>query len=417
MLNNVIIVSAYGRGYDLAHQLNQKNIKVTVCDISSVLPVLSSADREGPFGVFIPHFLSDWQKKYLCGDNFYPIPQGFSILNAEGPLEFQGPLSDFLIETRKDFRLCYNWMTKKKQERSSQAERWLLCLAKALTNSYLGHLYPKAKLVKKNRQNGYLPFFSDYILRESSQRYFSTWQEEGQKKGIRWLSPSSQPLDLEQALLEAHSEGSTTPIIGQQSPLSSIDQKKPSVVIWTLNGVETARHFPKHQSLLFPKWKEPAKIWLRFSLSWKNKEKVIPAILLITPDPKGYGTSSPLSAQFMVLKHHPSARLVDLWLLCPYSDRFNQATLKDILQSALKRLRTLFLRVDLQGFLPEKEGQEYFVLYEKPYQVKKRFLRRKNGPAWPILHLNLESAGRMDPYSLMLESQRIAQLDLFKKVP
>ena len=76
-MDDVLIVSAWDRGAWLAQQLRKNLLKVKILDVSSLLPSISSVEREGPFGVFAPEDLSDTEKKYLCGDNYYSQSQGF----------------------------------------------------------------------------------------------------------------------------------------------------------------------------------------------------------------------------------------------------------------------------------------------------------------------------------------------------
>ena len=430
MITHVFIISAYGRGYWLAHQLSRK-LTVTIVDISRLMPALSSADREGPFGTFVPENLSPTQKKYLYGDDFYSIPQGFSILNAQGPIEFRGPLRDFHLEKRKDFRLCHD-IHKTCLEQGSVSEifptsrvdkkaedLWLTQLTAEITNSHLSTLFdPSAKNTtwsrkllshlelsqaqKKQAPTPFLPCFSEYIFREPSQRYFSQFRESLAKKGVQFLPPvqeQDKPHFLQKIL----------PV--------KVNKKKGNkiAIVWTLSGLETARHFSKYLPLLFPKWEKPAKIWLRFPLSCSIKGTPIPSILLIPPSKafwsKRKTAHSPASSSpdFMVLKQNPSARLADLWILCPYSDCSHPVDLEKLLELALKQIKDLLLNPTARSAGSQVGGQEYFVLYKKPCHVQKSFFREKGRRAWPVFHLNPEGTGQIDSYSLMLQSQQIAQ--------
>ena len=473
MITHVFIISAYGRGYWLAHQLSRK-LTVTIVDISRLMPALSSADREGPFGTFVPEDLSPPQKKYLYGDDFYSIPQGFSILNEEGPIEFRGPLRDFHLEKRKDFRLCHAihktcfeqgsvseiFLTSRVDKKAE--DLWLTQLTAEITNSHLSALFdPSAKNTtfsrkllshlelsqaqKKQAPTPFLPCFSEYIFREPSQRYFSQFRESLAKKGVQFLLPvqeQDKPHFLQKIL--------------------PVNKKKGNkiAIVWTLSGLETARHFSKYLPLLFPKWEKPAKIWLRFPLSCSIKGTPIPSILLIPPSKvfwskrKTVHSPAPSSVDFMVLKQNPSARLADLWVLCPYSDcshpvdleKLNPTarkpvgfvqgsalevfpsykvhkTLEDsnktsILELALKQINDLLLNPTACSAGSQVGGQEYFALYKKPCHVQKSFFREKGRRAWPVFHLNPEGTGKIDSYSLMLQSQQIAQsiLSAYPKV-
>ena len=295
-MKNVVIVSVYGRGACLAHQLQNKGFETTVLDVTSLLPSLSSPEREGPFGVFLPSNLSDLQKQYLCGDSFYPIQQGFSVFTPKGPLEFQGPLSSFFMEVREDFKLCYSILshapeinniglsTKKKAQMIKQFEdsSVLLYLAAELTDSYME---PVASIENKV----FSPLFSDYIFRESSQRYFSDLKRSLQEKGVKWNSVTSKE--------------EIVPLVNE------IKKQKDHFLIWTLSGPETDHYFSDGMPLLFPKWTSPVKIWRRFALSWDQQgfKNIIPSLLLVWPDytQKKEKSSYSVSKNLLSLKKNP----------------------------------------------------------------------------------------------------------------
>lgn len=403
-MKNVIIVSAYGRGVCLAHQLQSKGFETTVLDVTSLLPALSSPEREGPFGVFLPSNLSDLQKQYLCGDSFYPVQQGFSVFTPKGPLEFQGPLSSFFMAVRKDFKLCYSILShasevgnvdlsiKKKTQviKKFEDSSRLLYLAAELTDSYM-------ESVASIENRVFSPLFSDYIFRESSQGYFSDLKYSLQEEGVKWTSVTS-----------------TEEIL---SLFNKIKKQKDDFLIWTLSGPETDRHFSDGMPLLFPKWIAPVKIWRRFPLSWDQKgfENIIPSLLLVWLDytQKKEKSLYYASESLLSLKKNPDSSSIDLWMLCPYAERFNELTLSTCLQSALEQLRFLFPDCSIKGFLPEADScHDYFVLYKNGNAWKGRKKYKKPHPR--LFHLNPEATGKMDAYSLMQQSHWIWE-DLLKK--
>ena len=395
-VKSVKIVSAYGRGAYLAHQLQNKGIKSTVFDVSSLLPALSSPEREGPFGVFLPSDLNDLQKQYLCGDNFYPVQQGFSVFTSLGPFEFQGPLRSFFLKVKKDFQLCYSVLSpergmntdhlekKKVQKMIKQCKEstGLLHLAAELTDSYRGLTAPV-------EDRDFSPLFSDYIFRESSQRYFSDLKSSLQEKGVEWISV-----------------GSKEEVV---SLTGDIKKQKDCSLVWTLSGPETDSCFSDCMPLLFPKWVAPAKIWRRFSLSWNQEDfkNIIPSLLLVWPgySQKKEGKGESLycgSGGWLSLKKNPDSSSIDLWLLCSYAERFNEQTLSTCLESALEQLKVLFPDFSIEGFLPKENScHDYFVLYEGVWKGRKGYKKSQ-----PYL-LNPEAAGKMDAYSLMQQSHRI----------
>ncbi len=452
----------------MAHCLKQNGLNVELWNIDKCMPPLSSAEREGPFGVFVPDFLnqtgfekgavfgpfsshkanvkhafsnkismSERQKAWLCGDIFFPVPSGFSVLNSDGPVEFQGPLRDFLLKKRQDFRLCHSILSgsgetgkNNLQKQGLTKDLWLYHFVEEVSSSHISPLFaplmkrknqspfyfPPAGTKKKDNMN--LPLLGgEYILRESSQRHFDHLNRVLEQEGIKCLSFSSDPAELNSALSSLMGKGLVSPWRA-----SSSDNKKgvsdssfqKTFLIWTLGGLETARHFPKYMPFLFPRWEEPVHIWQRFSLSWDHFQKTVPAILFIAPDKGFWSGKTSKNTDFLVLKKNPSSCFVDLWVLCSYSVRSDSVALSSALSSALNRLHALFPGLDLKGVLPEEEGrQNYFVLYKNKYREKKsrvfskNFLKTKKG--FSVLHLNPESVGKGDSYSLMLGAQSLAQ--------
>ena len=405
----MVIVSAYGRGAWLAHRLQKEGFGTTVMDVSSLLPALSSEEREGPFGVFLPSHLSDLQKQYLCEDCFYPVPQGFSVFTSQGPLEFQSSLSCFFVETRKDFQLCHSVLScapevnssnpshKKRWQKECEESFWLLRLAAELTNSYLGRDFSIEKGI-------FSPFFSDYVLRESSQCYFADLKYSLQQEGVEWISVSSKR-EVERSVSRAQ-------------------EQRDHYLVWTLSGPETAHYFSDCITMLFPGWTEPIKIWRRFSLSWDQGEfkKIIPSLLLVSPDGvQKNGLEKEIHSKelhcesegVLSLKKNPASSSMDLWMLCPYGERFDRQTLSACLQSALDRLRSLFPHFSIEGSLPEIDFcHSYFVLYENGNTLKEKASYKRLYPH--LFHLNPESAGKMDAYSIMQQSHWIWE-ELLKK--
>ena len=436
---NVAIVSAWGRGAWLAHQLQQKGFCVTVLDVSSLLPSVSSSQREGPFGVFLPSTLSDLQKQYLLSDNFHSVKQGFSVYTSRGPVEFQGPLYSFLRKKRKDFCLLDSllsdtpdlsevikslWHQKEKKQMIEEIEdsESLVRLALELGSSYFEPLNIK-KIIgeilrikksspsldqlfnRKNKACSFSPLSSDYFLREASQRYFEEVKSSLKEEGVQWLDISRQDADADLRDLGFAKKCVQLSLKGEKKDFSFL--------IWTLSGPETARCFSKELSVLFPKWKEPLKIWRPFSLSWDRGgfENVIPSLLVISPS---LHREEGNNKEMISLKKYKSVSHIDMWILCPYSRRFDEQALSSCLGSALDRLRIIFPHCTISCVLPDKNYyQEYYVQYESHRLLEKNGFYNKVHPC--LFHLNPEAAGKIDAYSLLQQSDRILKIILSKQ--
>ena len=448
---DVVIVSFWGRGAWLAHQLQKNAFRTTVFDISPLYP-LSSAEREGPFGVFLPSYLSDLQKSYLCGDHFYSVQQGFSLFTSQGPLELRGTLSSFFKETWPDFQIGHSILypfdmrssflqtpvselqslfginsQQSKKVKESIKPNVFLSLAKQFSCSYLEQNFLNQNKVKEKASSlgsfssGFSPLFSEYLFRESSQRYFMDIKDSLKKEGVEWMDISVADLSSSDNFLRDF-----------KSTKKNVEFKwngethRSKFLIWTLSGPETLQFFSDSMPFLFPEWKPPMKIWKRFSLSWNQGafEKVIPFLLFVLPDYKRKDhllyrkeLSSGME-YFLSLKRHPEASKMDLWILCPYADRFNKSILSSYLRTALEHLNCLFPGFSITADLPEQETcHDYFVLYKKTdlFNKKSKYKQFQDR----LFHLNPESAGKMDAYSLMWESSNILESllktkDIFK---
>ena len=440
---DVVIVSAWGRGTWLTHQLQQKGFSTTVLDVSSLLPSMSSTQREGPFGVFLPSGLSDLQKQYLSSDNFYTVEQGFSVFTSQGPVEFQGPLKSFFMKQRKDFQLLYlilsdlletTYSSLLDREQKTQVIKKLedsesfIRLAVELGSSYL-NLLQKEQLIKKilellrskkkpisldqlfrggNKACLFSPLFSDYILREASQKYFAEVKNSLQKEGVQWVD-----IPKEDAHFSLTDFNFTKDYV--QLNLNNKAEKF-QFLIWTLSGPETLRCFSSEMPVLFPEWEEPVKIWRPFSLLWDQGgfESIIPSLLTILPASLQKAGEKTGSHEIISLKKYKSVSHIDMWTLCPYAQRFDKQVLSSCLDSALDRLRSIFPYFSINGVLPETSHyQEYYVQYEYKTVLKKSRFYNKVHPC--LFHLNPEAAGKMDAYSLMQQSDRILKVILDKK--
>ena len=356
-MKNVVIVSAWGRGSVLAYQLKQIGHSVIFVDISTLLPA-DSSERGGPFGVFMPEGLSSLQKKILLGDSCFPVSQGFCAFTSQGPVESFGNL---------------NFLPKKKQD-------FFLNLSRQWTNSYISY------------ENRKWDFQSEYYFKESSHACLQELREYLQAGGVKWISVhSSEQLDIS--------------IKKDHVYINLEGMKKKVFLVWALGGLESQKLFPQYFDELFPDWKEPVYIWRKFSLNWNvgRFQKILPSILSILPK-----TSKTFQFQegVMSVKKHPFSSKTDLWILCSYQQAANKAYLTNLLSSTKNSLHSLFPFSSLEVSFDDdkKRHQNYFVLYQEDIIREKLSFEK----TLPIMHLNPESCGKMDSYSLMRHSMQLA---------
>lgn len=349
-MKNVLIASLWGRGSALAYRLKKQNYSVTFVDMSPCLSLCSS-ETEGPFGVFVPEGLNGLDKTVLCGDSCFPVEQGFSCFTSSGPMESCGN---------------FKFLPKKKQ-------KVLWNLVQEWTNSYLSFQDTEGDLYKEK-----------YFFRENSQAYFSELREFLQKAGVKWVSvDSTQQVDIFIESKHAYME------------IEGVKEK--SFLVWALGGLESRELFPKFFNLLFPDWSEPIYIWQRFSLKWNPREfqKIYPAVLAVLPD------KEQLKEGVMSIKKHPFSSHTDLWILCSYQQSADKAYLSNLISSAERQIQSLFPFSSITvSFDDKKQCQNYFVLYQEVLMREKLSFKK----TLPVLHLNPESCGKLDSYSLMKHS-------------
>jgi len=147
--------------------------------------------------------------------------------------------------------------------------------------------------------------------------------------------------------------------------------------------------------LIFSKeWTLPENIWQRFTLHWDRPVKdIIPHMMLIVSDP-----DRPWCKENVIsLKGNPQSNIVNMWVLCPYSERTQESSLRHYQQSAMDQLRACLPGLSMTCHDPiPQQNHEYFVQYKPHDNINKRF-----GKPFPLLHLNPESVGKVDTYSLM----------------
>lgn len=94
MKSKIVILSAYHRAQWLANELKSKGYDVAYMDFSQKLGGLSPEAWIAPFGHFQTQKVNYSQNVWLSeGTATVQIPNGFTILSEQGPIEFQGPLN------------------------------------------------------------------------------------------------------------------------------------------------------------------------------------------------------------------------------------------------------------------------------------------------------------------------------------
>ena len=250
-MRDVLVVSAGERCFWLLDQLCETDLKVSVWDVSSDL-ALSLPEREGPFGVFLPDNLDNLKKKYLCGDQFEIMPKGFCVLSPQGPIEFRGPLTSFLIRKNQELNSCYSCLTEHSTHRKFTGLK-----TKRETNWLYNLAFQWAGVYQDSDRLSPLPLFSECVLRESSFRYLQEINHSFQEKGVSYISEKLEGISFKNDHISLAFQNAKV---------------KTRLLVWALSGLETKIYFGKGMDILFPHWKQPKRIWKRYSLLWDKAD-------------------------------------------------------------------------------------------------------------------------------------------------
>lgn len=98
----VCMVTAFGRGENLALALHDKGFNVTVYDLTAAFP-LEYRRGTGPFPIAQGEYLSATNSFFNAAEE---LPKGLVLWLKDGPLEFSGPMAHFYVERSEAFRLA-----------------------------------------------------------------------------------------------------------------------------------------------------------------------------------------------------------------------------------------------------------------------------------------------------------------------
>ncbi len=392
-----MIVSAWGRGAYIAQKLREKLLKVSVLDFSSLLQ-MSSVEREGPFGVFVPEHLSDEDRYYLCGNNCHFMPRGFCVVTPQKIMEFRGFLNPPTFLNQNSISL------------SDGLKKSLHGMLSAFRNNYSFN-----KSLNKNSQ---CSFTDPYALKEMSFQFFHQLWQSWDNRGIQRLK-IKQLKNIVFKKNRVHLQTDRGEVVSR-------------LLVWTLGALETKTCCASILPLLFSSsWKQPSRVWQRFNMSWSPNifQDIIPCMMLIVPQFSPQKTK----AHIMSFKRNPeegqkkSINKGDLWMLCPsnWSSSEHSSSSADLKFQSLCDQYAHQAEQDLQQVFPNfsirvkasdfsttdiKKHQTFFVQYEKD-DIQKRV--RYTHPL--VFHLNPERVGKIDAYSLF-QWEKVLKVKLLKRL-
>jgi hypothetical protein len=393
--NDVVIVSAYGRGQWMAAELARHGHKVTLVDVSDSLGRWAPEDWEGPFGFFRSDRLSPTQVERLLEDDTPDSSSsGFTIWLKGGPLEFKGPLTHYRLNGLcvaplvREYLVGFSDINRaKSKERKSEIETmpyqevWLASFAHQLSSSrYLTN--------REGIKSGApLPLFSPHLIRHATRPGYQrslTWVEQ---LGAR-VVPKAEILDV----------GFNSPsLMGSVEVTSPAHQGiiKGDSFVWMLSTLETHSISERLFSKIYsgtpnqPQW-----FWQRTRINIEpslQRESLPQHFVLVET------VEFPWTHENMAIVQRTSSRdNFDLWMRVPYLHRFQKSYLEVVIKKLINLLEqrlpenviTILEQPREFSFSPNDLGVARFPVYDSQIGIPKT--RAKNltvdGPeAWPGL--------------------------------
>lgn len=156
----VNMVTAFGRGENLAIALHDKGFNVSVYDLTDAFP-FEYRRGAGPFPIPKQAYLGAHEGFFSVTDE---LPRGLAVWLKEGPLEFGGPMAHFFVENHEAFRTAVQ-----NQTSAEFSSDWLRRLLRHWISPYHhepwqndpGSLYPVARelrLVPRPREGTVMGF-------------------------------------------------------------------------------------------------------------------------------------------------------------------------------------------------------------------------------------------------------------------
>lgn len=355
---SVLIVSAYGRGYWLAAELQRENIPVVLIDVSSKLGVWPPEDIEGPFGFFKPEQMSDSQnERIFCEDPFETQDQGFTLWLEDGPVELKSSLALYrLRKLRQNKEACEALSSGKGGYKNIVGlQKWASENFKTSWILHLAHHWGTTTYVPSTRASlsgKALKIMQPFLVRNPTRA--------GQQKAVEWLQNKKvevhQKTDVLDLSFKTNKSISGVEVHGERSGHMQVDQ-----VVWMLTSEESYFVAPKIAKSLFPEGPlEPEWCWVRYRLKMSScpERDSLPLHTLLF-----HQVTSPWTHQnMMVLQRTALEDHFDIWIRIPNVQRFN----KEYLRIRGEKIMEI-LRERLPLALPEIQSypQEFYYTYSQ----------------------------------------------------
>lgn len=352
---DVIVVAKFFQGPWLAAELQKKNFKVLLIDLSSHLGAWTPEDVEGPFG----HFKTDsFKQSYLEKRNNeevdHEVENGFTIWRKSGPLEFKGPLSGFYLEN-----LGLDQKTAELFTRTTRAEKinqedylqhydrfWPLSLSQQLAATRFMSLQQSFQMASG------LPFQSPFFIRWPSRNSL--------EKSMQWLKTMNVRTTTTTNIIDLSlGPGKTIQGVELKGELSGL--VKSENLIWCLTSEETYFYNSLIGQEIFPQGSlECQWSWLRYRLKYESNDRThaLPLHFCTVEN-----ESLSMTHENLILwQKTASSELIDAWVRLPSVQRFNKSYLA---KHGEKIKNILQQRVEMPSVEVHSFPQEYYYTYHQ----------------------------------------------------
>ena len=334
---DLVIVSAFGRGNWLALETARKGWKTTLIDISEALEPFSAAEIEGPFGLLETDDISLSQIARVKDEGeCVPVREGFNLWLKEGPLEFRGPMVSHQLTSKKISKDVTQYLLNSGlPDRSVEREAKNL-EREPFTESWLAHLSHQiaSPLMSENHKalahGDHWPVFAPFSIRQVT--------SDGMKKGLQACRDAGVVVFSSEKIRELKFEGREAVSIS----LQNVPLIHSRAFVWMLSSFETRNCPQEVAETLFPLGPvEPKWYWarLQFELQTFDIEILkaqLPQHTVILEDPFLPWTH----ANLLVLRKHGQASdySFDVWAKLPVHFLAQPQRLTQFAQEVAQRL-------------------------------------------------------------------------------
>lgn len=366
-INDVAVISAFGRGDLLATELKTRGMKVALIDVTESLGERDLADVEGPFALVRPTPLLPSHLEWLMTHSYPEIPQGSCLWLRRGPIEMRGPLAGFYAAAHPEVSLFRDYFAawlelsgrrgdiSKKIARREFKDIWMVQFAHSLAchqflpsveASRIGEPFP----LNQTAQN---PLFEADIFSHTFEVAKSTGVTAVRSEGVSDIQfVKNRMTDIEF-------------ILGRKEVLSAKSW------VWCLSGEETRLMSETVAEKLFPRGvAEAGWSWRRFRASFAHAKmnvtkwsEQIPGHTLLIDDIYLPWTHENL----VILKHRADGKTVDqwdVWVRMPRSMSRNPASMQKISTRLTEILKQRIPHLQMELELPFEEEAPLYPVFE-----------------------------------------------------